>query len=233
MGEAAAQLLLESRKMSAHEGDGAKEIPDDAVAHHVGPVKAYRNRLAVTVNHHRYHVAGAQIDAQPQRRLAGGGRGYRAAAFAVSAKASVVRRAPCSSHTIRNASTSTQRTNEGARAGHPSPVGVVMVMVVQPSRRPAQRCTVHFDEDAGVDGVRHLVHVVDVAGVHRRGVSRLPDRAMASSTFATHHRQHRHHQFSNSKRMAGGRFHNSRRVCAGTCRSPRRFCPRRDRPSRG
>ena len=98
MGEAAAQLLLESRKMSAHEGDGAKEIPDDAVAHHVGPVKAYRNRLAVTVNHHRYHVAGAQIDAQPQRRLAGGGRPlHRAAAFAVSAKASVVRRAPCSS----------------------------------------------------------------------------------------------------------------------------------------
>lgn len=74
MGEAAAQLLLESRKMSAHEGDGAKEIPDDAVAHHVGPVKAYRNRLAVTVNHHRHYVAGAQIDAQPQRRLAGGGR---------------------------------------------------------------------------------------------------------------------------------------------------------------
>ena len=74
MGEAAAQLLLESRKMSALEGDGAKKIPDDAVAHHVGPVKAYRNRLAVTVNHHRHHVAGAQIDAQPQRRLAGGGR---------------------------------------------------------------------------------------------------------------------------------------------------------------
>ncbi len=99
MGEAAAQLLLESRKMSAHEGDGAKEIPDDAVAHHVGPVKAYRNRLAVTVNHHRHHVAGAQIDAQPQRRLAGGGLpGYTGQRlFAVSAKASVVRRAPCSS----------------------------------------------------------------------------------------------------------------------------------------
>ncbi len=143
--EAAAQLLLESRKMSAHEGDGAKEIPDDAVAHHVGPVKAYRNRLAVTVNHHRYHV-GAQIDAQPQRRLlAAGARLHRAAAFAVSAKASVVRRAPCSS-LIRF------ETHPPARSGAderrcalvtPSPV-VVMVMV-QP-RRPAQaqRCTVHF-----------------------------------------------------------------------------------------
>ncbi|MDI8107032.1 hypothetical protein MJN85_31885, partial [Salmonella enterica subsp. enterica serovar Anatum] len=29
---------------------------------------------ALSVDHHRHHVAGAQIDAQPQRCVAGGGR---------------------------------------------------------------------------------------------------------------------------------------------------------------
>ncbi len=138
MGEAAAQLLLESRKMSAHEGDGAKEIPDDAVAHHVGPVKAYRNRLAVTVNHHRHHVAGAQIDAQPQRRLAGGGllvtQGSGFCSLGESQRCSSC--AMFIPYTIRNASTSTQRRRRTKVRAlvTPSPrVGVVMVMVVQPS----------------------------------------------------------------------------------------------------
>ncbi|VFT74390.1 Uncharacterised protein [Klebsiella aerogenes] len=58
MRKAAAQLLFEGREMTAHEGDGAEEVPDDAVAHHIGPVKTYRNRLAITVDHHRHHVAG-------------------------------------------------------------------------------------------------------------------------------------------------------------------------------
>ncbi len=74
MGKAAAELLFKGVEMAAHEGDGAEEIPDDAVTHNVGPVKAYRHRLGVAVDHHRHHVAGAQIDAQPQRCIAGGGR---------------------------------------------------------------------------------------------------------------------------------------------------------------
>ncbi|CNU57328.1 Uncharacterised protein [Salmonella enterica subsp. enterica serovar Bovismorbificans] len=74
MGKAAAELLFKGVEMAAHEGDGAEEIPDDAVTHNVGPVKAYRHRLGVAVDHHRHHVAGAQIDAQPQRCVAGGGR---------------------------------------------------------------------------------------------------------------------------------------------------------------
>lgn len=52
MGEATPQLLFEGIEMTAHEGDSAKEVPDDAVAHHVGPVKTHRNRLAVAIDHH-------------------------------------------------------------------------------------------------------------------------------------------------------------------------------------
>ena len=59
MSEAAAKLPFQRVEMAAHDGDGAEEIPDDAVAHHVRPVEAHRNRLPVAVDHHRHHIAGA------------------------------------------------------------------------------------------------------------------------------------------------------------------------------
>lgn len=59
---------------------------------------------------------------------------------------------------------------------------------------------------------RHLVHVVDIARVHRR--------RMVATAFKLyrqgdgffdvgdpHHRQYRHHHFSDGKRMVSGRFH--------------------------
>ena len=59
MGEAAAELLFKNVEMAAHEGNGAEEIPDDAVAHDVSPVQAHCNRLAIAIDHHRHDIAGA------------------------------------------------------------------------------------------------------------------------------------------------------------------------------
>jgi hypothetical protein len=59
MAEATAKLLFERIEMAAHDGDGAEEIPDDAVTHDVSPVQTHRHRLPFAVDNHRHHVAGA------------------------------------------------------------------------------------------------------------------------------------------------------------------------------
>ena len=41
------ELLLKSVEMATNNGDRTEEIPDDAVADHIGPVEAYRHRLTV------------------------------------------------------------------------------------------------------------------------------------------------------------------------------------------
>ena len=64
------------------------------------------------------------------------------------------------------------QTNEGARAGHPFPGwggdghgGPALSAQPEPGdARPV------FNENAGINGVRHLVHVVDIARVHCRRV---------------------------------------------------------------
>ena len=113
-------------------------------------------------------------------------------------------------YTILKASTNTQRrrrTNVRALVT-PSPVGVVMVIVVQPSPpspRPAMRG--RLNENAGINGVGHAVHVVDIARVHRR--------RMVTAAFKLdrqfnglidvgdpHDRQNRHHQFGYGKRVS-------------------------------
>lgn len=116
---------------------------------------------------------------------------------------------------MRNASTSThRRSRTKVRAlVTPSPVGVVIVMApaFSAQSKPGNARPV-FDENAGVDGVRHLVHVVDIARVHRR--------RMVATAFKLnrqgdgffdvgdpHHRQYRHHHFSDGKRMVSWRFH--------------------------
>ena len=67
-------LVAGTMEMATNNGDRTEEIPDDAVADHIGPVEAYRHRLTVAVNNHRHHIAGAQIHPQPQRRFRRGGR---------------------------------------------------------------------------------------------------------------------------------------------------------------
>ena len=74
MAKTATELLLEGVEMATNNGDRTEEIPDDAVADHIGPVEAYRHRLTVAVNNHRHHIAGAQIHPQPQRRFRRGRR---------------------------------------------------------------------------------------------------------------------------------------------------------------
>ncbi len=74
MAKTATELLLKSVEMATNNGDSAEEIPDDAVADHIGPVEAYRHRLTVAVDNHRHHIAGAQIHPQPQRGFRRGGR---------------------------------------------------------------------------------------------------------------------------------------------------------------
>ena len=63
------------------------------------------------------------------------------------------------------------QAHERAGASHTFTGGVEMVMVVQPSP-PARGREVRavLDEQAGVHGAGHLVHVVDIAGVHTGGV---------------------------------------------------------------
>ena len=67
MGKAATQLLFERIEMATNDGHRTEEIPDDAIAHDVGPVQANCNRLSVTVDNHRHHITRPQIHAQPQR----------------------------------------------------------------------------------------------------------------------------------------------------------------------
>lgn len=74
MAKTTTELLLERVEMATNNGDSAEEIPDDAVANHIGPVEAYRHWLTVAVDNHRHHIAGAQIHPQPQRRFRRGGR---------------------------------------------------------------------------------------------------------------------------------------------------------------
>ena len=74
MAKTATELLLKGVEMATNNGDRTEEIPDDAVADHIGPVEAYRHRLTVAVDNHRHHIAGAQIHPQPQRRFRRGGR---------------------------------------------------------------------------------------------------------------------------------------------------------------
>lgn len=61
MAKTTTELLLERVEMATNNGDSAEEIPDDAVANHIGPVEAYRHWLTVAVDNHRHHIAGAQI----------------------------------------------------------------------------------------------------------------------------------------------------------------------------
>ena len=65
MAKTTTELLLERVEMATNNGDSAEEIPDDAVANHIGPVEAYRHWLTVAVDNHRHHIAGAQIHPQP------------------------------------------------------------------------------------------------------------------------------------------------------------------------
>ncbi|MNI45032.1 hypothetical protein D3C73_994360 [compost metagenome] len=67
MGKAATQLLFERIEMATNNGHGTEKIPDDAVTHDVGPVQTNRNRLSFTVDNHRHHITGPQINAEPQR----------------------------------------------------------------------------------------------------------------------------------------------------------------------
>ena len=67
MGKTATQLLFERIEMATNDGHRTKEIPDDAIAHDIGPVQANRDRLSVTVHNHRHHITRSQINAQPQR----------------------------------------------------------------------------------------------------------------------------------------------------------------------
>ncbi len=67
MSKAATQLLFERIEMATNNGHSTEEIPDDAIAHDVGPVQTNRNRLPFVVDNHRHHITGSQINAQPQR----------------------------------------------------------------------------------------------------------------------------------------------------------------------
>ena len=76
MAKTKTELLLKSVEMATNNGDRTEEIPDDAVADHIGPVEAYRHRLTVAVDNHRHHIAGAQIHPPataeiPSRRASG------------------------------------------------------------------------------------------------------------------------------------------------------------------
>ncbi len=76
MAKTTTELLLERVEMATNNGDSAEEIPDDAVANHIGPVEAYRHWLTVAVDNHRHHIAGAQIHPPataeiPSRRASG------------------------------------------------------------------------------------------------------------------------------------------------------------------
>ncbi len=44
MAKTATELLLKGVEMATNNGDRTEEIPDDAVADHIGPVEAYRHR---------------------------------------------------------------------------------------------------------------------------------------------------------------------------------------------
>ncbi len=169
--------------------------------------------------HHRHHVAGAQIDAQPQRRLAGGGRLVTQGSgfFVVSAKASVVRRAPCSS-LIRFETHPPARSDaderRSARWLPPSPVGVVMVMVVQPSP-PSPSPAMHgpFLTKMLVSMAFAIWFMLSmlrecIAAVWWQPPSSCTARAMASSTFATLTTGSTGIISSvTANGMAGGRFH--------------------------
>lgn len=65
MGKSTTQLLLKRIEMATNNGYCAEEIPDDAIAHDIGPVEANRYRLPVTVDDHRHHITRPQINAQP------------------------------------------------------------------------------------------------------------------------------------------------------------------------
>ena len=57
MGELAAKLAFERVEMATHDGDGAEEVPDDAVTHDVSPVQTNGDWLRVAVDNHRHHIA--------------------------------------------------------------------------------------------------------------------------------------------------------------------------------
>ncbi len=119
---------------------------------------------------------------------------------------------------MRNASTSTHdgRTKVCARWSPPSPAGVVISWRSVPSPRSiqARQCTARvFGRNAGVDGVRHLVHV-DMKAHRRRAAAtaRCTARRYFLDVGDPHHRQYRHHHFSDGKRWLAGVSTNSRRL---------------------
>ncbi|STE54024.1 Uncharacterised protein [Escherichia coli] len=129
---------------------------------------------------------------------------------------------------MRNASTNTQRrrrTNVRALVT-PSPVGVVMVMVVQPSP-PSPSPAIHgsvLNENAGINGIRHLVHVFDVARVHCRRVMATAfqfhrQRNGIRHVGDAHDGQHRHPSVQSQQTDVSAVVStNSSRVCSGTLR---------------
>lgn len=116
---------------------------------------------------------------------------------------------------MRNASTSThRRSRTKVRAlVTPSPVGVVIVMVVQPSPpnpSPAMHgpfltkmlVSMAFAIWFMLSILRECIAAVwwQPPSLNRRGDGFF-------DVGDPHHRQYRHHHFSNGKRMVGGRFH--------------------------
>ncbi len=161
-----------------------------------------------------HHVAGAQIDAQPIAVCitAGGGRLPRQAAAFCSLGVSQSCSSCAMSHPLYNAKRIHQHTHRRSRTKvralvTPSPVGVV---ISQPSSaRPARQCTARFDEMlvsmAFAIWFMRCRYCASASPPH--GGNRLQAEPPGDGFFDVgdpHHRQYRHHHFSDGKRMAAG-----------------------------